>query len=238
MLLWQCQDGYELKRLGEGTSAMVRVKICGIKTVEQGRAIAQMGADALGYICVQRSPRYIEADAIAPITAAVAAQHPDTEHFGVFANAPLSEIVLTVQTAGLSVVQLHGDETLATCQILKDALEQANLRKTKLVKAIRVRTPDDLAIALSYESVVDYLLLDAYHPDQLGGTGQTLDWQTLKAFAPKKPWFLAGGLNPNNVSSALAELSPDGIDLSSGVERSPGDKDLDKVKQLFETIRQ
>ena len=217
---------------------MVLVKICGITQVEQGLAIAQLGADALGYICVRKSPRFVEDAAIAPITQAVTDKYPDVEHFGVFANAPLTDILSTVKTVGLTVVQLHGDETTATCQLLRDALKQSGLAKTKLVKAIRVRTNQDLDTARSYEPVVDRLLLDAYHPDQLGGTGKTLDWDALKAFAPARPWFLAGGLNPDNVQTALEALSPDGIDLSSGVERSPGDKNLDKVRQLLERVKQ
>ena len=211
----------------------MQVKICGITKADQGVAIAQLGAAALGYICVRQSPRYVEAAAIAPIVAAVSAQYPQVKHFGVFANAPLSDILTTVKTAKLSVVQLHGNETPATCQLLSDALAMSGLAKTQLVKAIRVRTADDLTLALSYESAVDILLLDAYHPDQLGGTGETLDWQALTAFAPQKPWFLAGGLTPDNVLTALSQLSPDGIDLSSGVERSPGDKDLIKTRALF-----
>ena len=212
---------------------MLQVKICGITQVEQGQAIARLGATALGYVCVARSPRYITPEAIAPITAAL----PKVQHFGVFANAPLSEIVAAVKTAGLSTVQLHGDETPAACQLLRDALQAASLPHIKLVKALRIRTTADLAAALSYEPDVDALLLDAYHPDQLGGTGRTLDWPTLQTFAPNRPWFLAGGLTPDNVLSALAQLSPDGIDLSSGVERSPGDKDLQKVRQLFDQIK-
>ncbi len=216
---------------------MLQVKICGITKVEQGVAIAQLGATALGYICVSKSPRYITAKNIAPITSATKVLNPDIDHFGVFANAPLSEILTTVSIAGLNVIQLHGDETPATCQLLRDALAHANLPKVKIVKAIRVRTPEDLQTALSYEPYIDTLLLDAYHPDQLGGTGETLNWQTLQAFAPSRPWFLAGGINPNNVLTALTQLSPNGIDLSSGVERSPGDKDLAKVDQLFEQLK-
>ena len=211
---------------------MLQVKICGITKVEQGRAIADLGATALGYICVEKSPRYIAPAAIAPITAAI----PDVQHFGVFANAPLSEVIITTKTAGLTVIQLHGDETPATCQLLRDALSHSDLSKVKLVKAFRVRSAEDLASTLRYEPYVDMLLLDAYHPDQLGGTGKTLDWPTLKAFSPNRPWFLAGGLTPDNIAAALSQLSPNGIDLSSGVERSPGDKDLDKVLQLFEQI--
>ncbi len=217
---------------------MLQVKICGITTVDQGEAIAQLGATALGYICVKKSPRYITPENITPITAAVSQSVPDVEHFGVFANAPLSEILAITQKAGLTVIQLHGDETPALCRLLRDALAYSNLPDVKVVKAIRVRTNDDLETALSYEPAVDMLLLDAYHPEQLGGTGETLDWRSLKSFSPSCPWFLAGGLTPDNILTALAQLSPNGIDLSSGVERSPGDKDLSKVSQLFEQLKQ
>jgi phosphoribosylanthranilate isomerase len=86
--------------------------------------------------------------------------------------------------------------------------------------------------------VVDTLLLDAYHPGQLGGTGQPLDWAALQQFSPLCPWFLAGGLTPDNILDALKQVNPTGIDLSSGVERSPGDKDLTKVARLFEQLQQ
>ena len=79
-------------------------------------------------------------------------------------------------------------------------------------------------------------MLDAYHPQMLGGIGHTIDWQDLAQFKPAIPWLLAGGLTPDNIKDALSRLQPNGIDLSSGVERSPGDKDLDKVAQLFEAI--
>jgi phosphoribosylanthranilate isomerase len=224
----------------EQRNAMIQVKICGITQVDQALVIAQLGATALGYICVSRSPRYITPEQIAPIVTTLAQSAPDTQHFGVFANASLSDILSTTKTAGLSVLQLHGDETPATCRLLRDALEHAGLSDVKLAKAIRVRadenTNEDLETAISYEAVVDYLLLDAYHPDQLGGTGKTLDWKAIRDFSPSRPWFLAGGLTPSNVLSAIAQLSPDGIDLSSGVERSPGDKDLSKVRQLFDQL--
>ena len=215
---------------------MLQVKICGITQLEQAEAIAQIGATALGYICVARSPRYITPENIAPIILAIHSFAPEVEHFGVFANAPLSEILSVTKATGLNVIQLHGDETPATCELLRDALAHTDLPTVKLVKAVRVRTNEDLEVALSYEPYVDRLLLDAYHPEQLGGTGKTLDWRSLQAFSPSRPWFLAGGLNPDNILSALAQLSPNGIDLSSGVERSPGDKDLSKVRQLFNQL--
>jgi phosphoribosylanthranilate isomerase len=106
----------------------------------------------------------------------------------------------------------------------------------EVIKALRVKTPDDLQVADRYVNCVDTLLLDAYHPQMLGGTGKTLNWETLAEFHPPLPWFLAGGLTPENIGEALTRLHPDGIDLSSGVERSPGDKDLDQVALLFEQI--
>ena len=214
----------------------MQVKICGITSVAQGCAIAQLGATALGYICVKKSPRYITPENIVPITTAVTADYSEVQHFGVFANESLFTLLKVVKTAGLTTIQLHGDETTATCQLLRDALKTSNLPNVKIVKAFRIRADEDLAATQRYEPYVDALLLDAYHPDQLGGTGKTLDWQALKNFSPNRPWFLAGGLTPENVQTALAQISPDGIDLSSGVERSPGNKDLDKVRLLFEHL--
>jgi phosphoribosylanthranilate isomerase len=100
-----------------------------------------------------------------------------------------------------------------------------------------VRNSSDLDSIQTYSPVVDGLLLDAYHPDALGGTGHTLDWQQLCAFKPSIPWLLAGGLHPDNVDMALSQLHPDGIDLSSGVEVSPGNKNLYLVDRLFANLR-
>ena len=98
---------------------------------------------------------------------------------------------------------------------------------------MRVKNADSLNKARIYYNIVDTLLLDAYHPQLLGGTGKTLNWQDLSNFNPPLPWLLAGGLTPDNIEDALGQIHPQGIDLSSGVERSPGDKDLDKVAKLF-----
>ncbi|HEY9659199.1 MAG TPA: phosphoribosylanthranilate isomerase [Allocoleopsis sp.] len=206
----------------------MRVKICGITQVEQGQAIAAMGATALGFICVPQSPRYVSVEQIREVV-----QHLPTEvdRVGVFANASLSEIVEVVTQAGLTVVQLHGNETADFAQQVRQQLPQV-----ELIKAVRVRSAEQLAVLEQYRNSIDTLLLDAYHPDLLGGTGKTLDWQALQTFQPFCPWLLAGGLTPDNVRSALSMVHPDGIDLSSGVERSPGDKDLQKVAALFAAL--
>ena len=205
----------------------MRVKICGITQPEQGVAIAQLGATALGFICVSRSPRYIQSEQIQAVMQQLPSQ---VDCIGVFADASPEEIGEIVTETGLTGVQLHGEETPEYCQQLRQLLPD-----TELIKAIRVKSPQSLAQTGEYTSV-NTLLLDAYDPQLQGGTGQTIDWETIRQFCPPIPWLLAGGLTPHNVVDALAQLRPDGIDLSSGVERSPGDKDLEKVARLFEQL--
>ncbi|MEO0684969.1 MAG: phosphoribosylanthranilate isomerase [Cyanobacteria bacterium J06649_11] len=206
----------------------MRVKICGITQPQQGKTIASLGATALGFICVSSSPRYVTPEQIK----AVIDQLPEeTDKIGVFANSSQAEIAQTVAKAGLTGVQLHGDESLEFCQQLRQSLPNV-----EIIKALRIKNADDFDKAKTYTEYVDSLLLDAYHPEQLGGTGKTLNWDTLQQFNPDCPWLLAGGLTPQNVSEALNKVKPSGIDLSSGVETAPGDKDLDKVKELFEKL--
>ncbi|MCG6134048.1 MAG: phosphoribosylanthranilate isomerase [Nostoc sp. LLA-1] len=207
----------------------MRVKICGITQPKQSVAIASLGATALGFICVPTSPRYVTTE---QIRAAVAPLPKNIDKIGVFANLSISEIVQIVIDSGLTGVQLHGDESPEFCYQLRQSLP-----KIEIIKAVRVRSLEQLNQVSNYIKYVDTLLLDAYHPQQLGGTGQTLDWQMLQQFKPSCPWLLAGGLTPDNVVDALNQVQPDGIDLSSGVELEPGDKDLDKVALLFEKLR-
>ena len=207
----------------------MRTKICGITQPEQGTAIAAAGATALGFICASTSPRYVSPTQIR----AVVEQLPENVHrIGVFVNSSAEEICQIVPAALLTGVQLHGDESPEFCQQLR-----AMLPDVEIIKALRVRNSEALAQAEVYFNLVDTLLLDAYHPQMIGGTGKTLDWQSLQQFQPSCPWLLAGGLTPDNVLDALNQLNPSGIDLSSGVERAPGDKDLNKVAKLFEQLR-
>lgn len=209
------------------------VKICGLTCAEQAIAIADCGATALGFICVSASPRYVSPAQMGAIAAALQqAGHEATDRVGVFANAELADVLETARVGQLTALQLHGQESLAYCHRLRQAQPQL-----KLIKAFRIRTPADLQQPQAYAQAVDILLLDAYHPERLGGTGRTLDWQALRQFQPGQNWVLAGGLTPDNVPQALQQLSPQGIDLSSGVEIAPGDKDLARVKRLFEILR-
>ena len=207
----------------------MRVKICGITQPQQSVAIASLGATALGFICVPTSPRYVN---ILQIQAAVAPLPKNVDKIGVFANTSITEIKQTVVESGLTSVQLHGNESLEFCLQLRQALPEV-----EIIKAFRVRSREHLEQVAQYSNYIDTLLLDAYHPQHLGGTGQTLDWTMLKQFSPSCPWFLAGGLTPDNILDALSMVQPNGIDLSSGVEKSPGDKDLDRVAKLFSKLR-
>jgi phosphoribosylanthranilate isomerase len=207
----------------------MRVKICGITQPEQGKAIAFSGATALGFICVPSSPRYVSA---AQIRAVITQLPENIDNIGVFANSTVDKIAQTVNDSGLTGVQLHGDESTEFCYQVRQSLPDV-----EIIKALRIRTLEDFDKAATYTTIVNTLLLDAYHPQQLGGTGKTLDWNMLQQFSPSCPWFLAGGLTPDNIVEALNQVKPSGIDLSSGVERAPGDKDLDKVAKLFARLR-
>lgn len=207
----------------------MRVKICGLTNLNQAQEIVSQGANSIGFICVERSPRYISPEKIKAITTVL----PSTiDKVGVFADHSLGEITKTLEVAGLTSVQLHGGETPDFC----DRLRQILPNNIELIKAFRIKTAGSLQDIDRYLNKVDTLLLDAYHPQMLGGTGHTIDWQDLEQFNPSLPWLLAGGLTPSNINNALSRLKPDGIDLSSGVERSPGDKDITKVTQLFKQL--
>jgi phosphoribosylanthranilate isomerase len=206
------------------------VKVCGITNLDQAQAIANLGVNALGFICVPQSQRYINPKQLRAITYSL----PSTvEQIGVFVNANLSAIAELWQDCQLSGVQLHGQETPEFCCQLRQRLPTA-----KLIKAIAVKSAADLALALSYSPFVDVLLFDAYHPQLAGGTGKTIDWDILQQWhSSPTAWWLAGGLHPGNVAQAITLLKPQGVDVSSGVERKPGDKDLDKVKQFLTALR-
>jgi phosphoribosylanthranilate isomerase len=214
----------------------LRVKICGITKPEQGQAIAQLGATALGFICTQSSPRYVSSAQIAAIVSTLprdrATDQPLCDRIGVFVNASLEVIGQTVAIGNLSGVQLHGSEPPEFCNQLRQQLPTV-----EIIKALRIRSESDLSQVNAYTAWVNTLLLDAYDPRLPGGTGKTLDWRSLQQFEPSCPWFLAGGLTPDNVLEALRQATPHGVDLSSGVEHAPGDKNLQQVARLFAQLQ-
>jgi phosphoribosylanthranilate isomerase len=202
------------------------VKICGITKLNQALAIAQLGVDCLGYICVSSSPRFVTSEQVGAITEQL--KDYKLTHTGVFLDADIDQISKYVYIDNLNSIQLHGNESPEFCQQVKLKFPQL-----RLIKAFRVKNPQILDQIYAYTDYVDVVLLDAYDPKFAGGTGKTINWSILQNFRPSCDWWLAGGLSAQNVEMAIAQLKPDGIDVSSGVEKSPGNKDLNQVQDLI-----
>jgi phosphoribosylanthranilate isomerase len=198
------------------------VKICGITRVEDATIAASLGATAVGFIFWPGSARRI-----APADAAAigAALPPEVWKVGVFVDTPADDIRRVIEAGRLTAVQLHGSETPAGAATL-------NIRVIKAIALERVGTPEALD---EWRGMP--VLLDANDPVRKGGTGRTIDWQRAAAMAARHEIILAGGLRPGNVAEAIARVRPAGIDISSGVEVSPGVKDHDKLRSLFEALR-
>ena len=207
------------------------LKICGLRDPAQAAAVAQLGVDAIGVIGVPGSPRFLEAEQRPALFAAMRAAAPGCRGVLVVAD-PLEQQWPQLELGqGHAVVQLHGSETPQLCGQVHSRLG------CEIWKALRIRRPEDLQRAVDYAPVVDALLLDAWVPDQLGGTGHRIPIEWLQGFTPVLPWWLAGGIRAERVPGLLSQLGPTGLDASSGVERSPGDKDLDQVAALVAAVR-
>ncbi len=200
----------------------VRVKICGITTIEDAEAAVRFGADAIGFIFYDKSPRSVSPEKAGEI---IGHLPPFVTRVGVFVNPTEDFVRETIDSIGLDRVQLHGDESPAFCQAFGD----------RVIKAIRVKDADTLKVLSTYR--VKTFLLDTYAPDSYGGTGQSFDWGWAVKAKEYGRIILSGGLTPENITEAIRSVNPYGVDISSGVEESPGKKDHLKIKQLMETIR-
>lgn len=168
------------------------VKICGLTQPEQAIAVARQGADAIGFIRAPTSPRYVTLDQLQRMSQGLIDNgYASVERVGVFVDADDPAIAAAIAAGQLTTLQLHGQESPGRCQDLR--LRHPEVR---LIKALRVRSPAVLHTIPTYEAVVDALLLDAYHPQEFGGTGNTLDWPTLKAFCPPVALDFGGGDSP------------------------------------------
>ena len=197
------------------------VKICGITRAEDAAAAVDAGADALGFIFWPDSPRFIEP---ARARAIVADLPPFVTPVGVFVNQPVEHVFGVAATVGLGAVQLHGEERPA---------DAARLGRP-VIKAIPVAPGNEVDLDAWPARVM--LLLDVHDPVKRGGTGWTIDWSAAASIAAKRRSILAGGLTPENVGDAVRQVKPFGIDVSSGVERSPGIKDHDRLRALFQCL--
>ena len=202
-------------------SASMLVKICGITRLEDAQAAVECGANALGFVFWPTSPRFIDPSRARDI---IRSLPPFVTPVGVFVNQTAEEVNGVATLAGLGVVQLHGEETLA----------YASSITRPVVKAIAVEKSSDEEVDRWPRHVT--LLLDVHDPVVRGGTGRRVDWTRAAAIAVRRRIVLAGGLTPENVGDAIRAVRPFGIDVSSGVETSPGVKDHDRLRALFESI--
>lgn len=198
------------------------VKICGLQTPETVVAALEAGADAVGFVFAPGSPRTITAAPAAKLVAAVPA---GVETVGVFRNQPIDEVVATARRAGVSTVQLHGDEGLADMA----RLHAEGFRTLRAFSAASYNALDNTARA-AWDS--ERLLLDAVEP----GAGATFDAAILVNGTPQGFWLLAGGLNPGNVAALAASMGPSGVDVSSGVESSRGVKDAGLIRDFIQAV--
>jgi len=203
---------------------MTRIKICGITREDDALAAAALGADFLGFIFVPSSPRFVEPERAAEIAAVMRERGDAPKLAGVFRDASVDYVRTIARLAGLDVVQLHGSESESDiCELGIPA-----------VKTLRVR--DALPDTLATPSAA-WLLFDTYDERRAGGTGRRFDWGVLTAYERSKPFFLSGGLGPDNIAAAISLVRPDAVDIGSGVEASPGVKDHGKLRALFERIK-
>ena len=194
---------------------MIPVKICGLTRIEDASLAWDLGASALGFIFHPASPRAVTATQVAAIRRELPA---DAFCVGVFVNMESDRVNDLAEDAGLNAVQLHGRETPAQCAAIT----------RPVIKAIRPEDEPRLD-----EFPVAAFLLDAVHPTLAGGTGLKADWNLATRIARQKPLILAGGLTPENISEAAASVHPLGLDVCSGVEASPGIKDMQRLKDLL-----
>lgn len=199
------------------------VKICGLQTVDTVAAAVDAGTDAVGFVFAPGSPRTVTAELAAQLGRTV----PEgVETVGVFRNQPIDEVVDTARRAGVTTVQLHGDEPLAD-------MARLHADGFRTLRAFSANAYNSLSgdERLAWDS--ERLLLDAVEP----GAGETFDAAVLVNGAPNGFWLLAGGLNPANVASLAASLKPAGVDVSSGVESSRGVKDVGLIRAFIHAAR-
>ena len=209
---------------------MPLLKICGLCQPDQAAAIAAMDVAAIGVIAVESSPRFVPPERRAELFLAAKTARPACLGVLVVADPQAADLDRLGSGYGHDILQLHGLESAERCRELRQSLG------VKVWKALRLRDRSDLDRAADYAHHVDGLLLDAWVADQLGGTGQRLPLDWLQGFKPEVPWWLAGGISNHALQEILSQVQPDGLDVSSAVEKSPGDKDLEGVAKLVRAV--
>jgi len=213
---------------------MIWIKICGTTNLEDAVTAIGAGADALGFVFYEKSPRKIDPETAREV---VEQLPPDIEKVGVFVNEPVEKILKTVMQAGLTAVQLHGIDSRSPEVIrrLKDS------RELKIFLPLQAGEIGRFDAIESNRAGVNAVLLDSGTPQLPGGTGKKFDWETAAArvdvIGKNMNTIVAGGLNPDNVTEAIRILKPWGVDVVSGVEARPGKKDPERVRAFVKAVR-
>lgn len=203
----------------------MKVKICGLTEPHGLTAAIEGGADFVGFVFVPSSPRYVAPEVAKYLASYIPA---GITRVGLFVDPTPDLLQQIVQQGFLDMIQLHGSESIDFIKEIKDRY------RLPVMKAVNIAAKNDLAAVPAYESVADWILFDAKTSGGMtGGTGHSFDWCILKDYPHTKPWMLAGGLNAENVREALKILSPDAIDVSSGVESARGVKDPGKIRAFL-----
>ena len=206
---------------------MTKTKICGITNLADARYASGAGADFLGFIQHEASARFVMPEMAKEIINWLYG----AKTVGVFVDVSPDDVNSAVETAGFDYVQLHGNETAAYCEWID----------SPIIKALKVEptwTSETVEeIAKPFVGLAEFLLLDTFSPDVAGGSGIAFDWTILENCDPGIPIILAGGLQAENVGEAIKTVQPYGVDVASGVESAPGEKDFERIDRFMEAVR-
>ncbi len=209
------------------------VKICGLTSEEQALQVAKLGAHAIGIISVEESPRFVSAEIKKKIFKTLESFYPKIHRVSVVQNCPIDLIIKNfLGCPNETIIQLHGDEDIDYCKKIRDKIPNIGLWK-----AFRIKTEKDLDKIQSFENFVDAILLDSWNEKTYGGSGKKIKSNYLKNLQFSKPWWLAGGISIDWIDEIINEIKPNGLDISSSIEISPGLKDLKKTKEIINFLK-
>jgi phosphoribosylanthranilate isomerase len=219
---------------------MTKIKICGITNMKDAIAAIEAGADLLGFNFYPKSPRYIDIGVCHEITSILRKNYAHVTLVGVFVNASVAEINATLETCGLMLAQLHGDESPE----MLAALNGRAFKAIRLSASESARASDSQQATNNFDTFITpregsppALLVDAAVKGLYGGSGAVADWSAASELSKRVSLLLAGGLTPENVAEAVRQVQPWGVDVASGVEASPGVKDADKMAKFISAVR-
>ena len=201
---------------------MTKIKICGITNFRDAAKSLDYGADALGFIFYKKSKRYINPQQAQKI---IKELPPFVTKVAVFADCPFRQITKITNELFINTIQLHGSETPEFCARFS----------YPVIKALRIKDSIDIQQVDSFATQT--ILFDTFSETSFGGTGKSFNWKVLEKLNTDKKIILSGGLNPDNIEISITTVRPYGVDVSSGVEKSPGIKDHKKIKKLIEAVK-